>query len=204
MKKSILTTLITTTMLATTATAFAYGNKGQGKGMMMDNMSADDIKARIERRVSANPNLKVIDFEEKDGKYHYKIVTKDDSLVKEVMLDPKNPTRGGMMGLGASAEPMTMDQVKSFLEGHLQMMGNENIKLGEVTQDGGMIKATIVTKDNSLVKELSIDPSDPHGNMYGLMKDGKHHMKGKGHGKDKKHHGKKMKDSMQNNKANNN
>ncbi len=95
MKKSILTALITTTMLATTATAFAYGNKGQGKGMMMDNMSADDIKARIERRISANPNLKVIDFEEKDGKYHYKIVTKDGALVKEDVFDPKAPSKKG-------------------------------------------------------------------------------------------------------------
>lgn len=169
MKKSILTALVTTTILATSATAFAYG-KGQnrGQGMMMSNLSADEIKARVEARISVNPNLKVADFEEKDGKYHYKIVTKDDSLVKEVTLDPQNPQRGGMMGFNNPSEPMTVEQVQSFLEGHLQMMGNENIKLGKVTQDGDMIKATIVTKDDSLVRELSIDPSNPRGVMAGL------------------------------------
>lgn len=84
MKKLILTTLIATTTFATTA--FAAGHK-QDK---MARLSADDIKARIEKRISQNPDWHLGEFTEKDGKYHYTIVDKDGSLVKEEVLDPKN------------------------------------------------------------------------------------------------------------------
>lgn len=58
-----------------------------------------------------------------------------------------------------AARDLTIADVKSYLEQRLMQLGNANLKLGPV-QDGedGRITADIVTKDDSLVQRLSIDP----------------------------------------------
>lgn len=172
-KLTLLATLVTATALTTAA--FAMPGKN-----MKGEMSMEDFKTRMEQHVSQNPNLKMGEIEEKDGMFHAKIFTKDDSLVKEVSFDPKNPK--GFMHGGDRKTPLTVEQVKAMLDTHLMMMENDNLKIGEVTEEANMIKATIVTKDGSLVKELSIDPASPRMGMHmlsggifgkgGMMKDG--------------------------------
>ncbi len=175
MKKS---TLLATLAAATALTTAAFAMPGKN---MKSEMSMEGFKTRMEQHVAQNPNLKLGEVEEKDGMFHVKIFTKDDSLVKEINFDPKNP-KSFMHGENRKT-PLTMDQVKAMLEMHLVMMENDNLKLGEVTEENDMIKATIITKDGSLVKELSIAPSSPRKGMHmlsGGVFGGKSMMKGKG------------------------
>jgi len=54
---------------------------------------------------------------------------------------------------------LTTDRVKDIMEGKLAWMGNENLKVGDVTTDkDGKIIAKLVTKDNSLVETFVVDP----------------------------------------------
>ncbi len=76
----------------------------------------------------------------------------------------------GMMGYGPGAqgdcpfnkasldEDLTVESVTKFLEQRLSHMGNERLKVGEVTaKDDDTIVAEIVTVDGSLVQKLEFD-----------------------------------------------
>ena len=76
----------------------------------------------------------------------------------------------GMMGYGAGGqggcpfhqaaftEELTVESVTKFLEQRLSHMGNERLKVGEVTtKDDETIVAEIVTVDGSLVQKLEFD-----------------------------------------------
>ncbi len=85
-------------------------------GMMQGEVTAETLQEFMGAHLAQNPNLKMTEVTEKDGMFHFNIVTKDDSLVKEVVVDPKNPRgsmrgmmmMGGMMNGNMSAENMPM------------------------------------------------------------------------------------------------
>ncbi|NVK18914.1 MAG: hypothetical protein HWE30_09480 [Methylocystaceae bacterium] len=54
---------------------------------------------------------------------------------------------------------LTTDRVKEIMEGKIAWMGNDNLKVGDVTTNSdGKIIAQLVTKDNSLVETFVVDP----------------------------------------------
>jgi hypothetical protein len=58
----------------------------------------------------------------------------------------------------ALAEPLTIDDVRTNMEQHLKLRGNDRLKVGQVTElDDKTIVAEIVTVDDSLVKKVQID-----------------------------------------------
>ncbi|WP_299733523.1 hypothetical protein [uncultured Endozoicomonas sp.] len=50
----------------------------------------------------------------------------------------------------------TAEEIRTLNEARLIMQGNDNVQLGEVTATDNGYKVTIVTKDNSLVKEMEL------------------------------------------------
>ncbi len=92
------------------------GKGGMMQGMMQGEMTAEKLQEFMGAHLAQNPNLKITEVTEKDGMFHFNIVTKDDSLVKEVVVDPKNPRgsmrgmmmMGGMMNGNMSAQDMPM------------------------------------------------------------------------------------------------
>tara|TARA_R110002072_G_scaffold193703_1_gene350864 strand:+ start:553 stop:987 length:435 start_codon:yes stop_codon:yes gene_type:complete len=81
---------------------------------------------------------------------------------------PAGGMGGGGMGRhgawGAERETaLTLDQVRTLSEAYLIMRGNENLKVGQVTaKDGNVALVQIVTKDDSLVKEVEINTMTGH------------------------------------------
>lgn len=83
--------------------------------------------------------------------------------------------KGGMMGFhgkgfkhhaeqhnedGTLINPLTVERVQAIMAGRLAWQGNPNLKVGSVAQnDAGQIIASIVTQDDSLVKQFQIDPA---------------------------------------------
>jgi len=58
----------------------------------------------------------------------------------------------------ALAQPLTVDDVRTNMEQHLKLRGNDRLKVGQVTElDDKTIVAEIVTVDDSLVKKVQID-----------------------------------------------
>jgi hypothetical protein len=67
----------------------------------------------------------------------------------------------GMMGHKHNPEEMlerelSKDQVRTLVEARLIMKGNENLKVGKVSSSRDGFKVDIVTRDDSLVKELEL------------------------------------------------
>ena len=67
----------------------------------------------------------------------------------------------GMMGHKHNPEEMlerelSKDQVRTLVEARLIMKGNENLKVGKVSSNRDGFTVDIVTRDDSLVKELSL------------------------------------------------
>ena len=61
-------------------------------------------------------------------------------------------------GAGALTTPLTIDDVRANLTQHLEMRGNDRLKVGNVTENAtGTITAEIVTVDDSLVRKIEID-----------------------------------------------
>ncbi len=59
---------------------------------------------------------------------------------------------------------LTVEKVKSVLEGRLAWHGNDRLKVGKVVEkDAKTITAEIVTVDNSLVQTLTIDKATGQG-----------------------------------------
>lgn len=51
---------------------------------------------------------------------------------------------------------LSKDQIRTLVEARLIMKGNENLKVGKVSSSRGGFKVDIVTRDDSLVKELAL------------------------------------------------
>ncbi len=185
MKKLLLATLVSATTLSTATFALAYPMQGGGYGgcgncgmqaemncMQNDQFepTVESITQRVEQRLAmrGNQNIKLDSVTEKDGKFIVRITTLDGDLVNERIIDPNNPQPGYM-----NAEPLTLDRAKEFIEGHLAMRGNPNIKLGEIKEKDGLFVATITTKKGSLVNEITIDPQNPHGSFMQNGRGGK-------------------------------
>lgn len=71
------------------------------------------------------------------------------------MMGGGGPGWGG--GPGMWAGPATTESVTQHVQRHLQMMGNDRLKLGKVSEQGDSIVAEIVTQDGSLVDRLAFD-----------------------------------------------
>jgi|GEM_PF-5809107 len=54
------------------------------------------------------------------------------------------------------ASPLTLDDAKAMVEGRLAFMGNPNLKMGDVTDQGSHFEAVIQTQEGSLVDKLII------------------------------------------------
>lgn len=57
-----------------------------------------------------------------------------------------------------SETPLTKEQIETLMEARLIRRGNPNVKLGEVQEVGENFAVTIVTQDNALVRELTLNP----------------------------------------------
>lgn len=71
-----------------------------------------------------------------------------------------SPTGSGNwhnMGFSVSGLILTREQAAQIAQAHLQVLGNPNLKLGEVTEFVPYYEAVIVTKDGSLVEKLLVD-----------------------------------------------
>ncbi len=69
----------------------------------------------------------------------------------------------GMKGRGLghmlAGRDFTVDQIRTLLEAHLIMRGNDRLKVGAIEKkDDGAITAEIVTVDDSLVRKLEFNP----------------------------------------------
>lgn len=58
-----------------------------------------------------------------------------------------------------SDTPLTKEQIETLMEARLIRRGNPNVKLGEVQEVGENFAVTIVTQDNALVRELTLNPT---------------------------------------------
>lgn len=56
-----------------------------------------------------------------------------------------------------TGEPLTLDQAGKLLQNYVLRSGNPNLKAGQTVDTGDVFRATVVTKDGSLVEELEID-----------------------------------------------
>lgn len=186
MKKLLWSTVASIAVLSS-ASAFAAPN--QNKMGANITPTVETITARVEQRLVGNPNLKLDSVTEADGKFTVRIVTQDGSLVEEKIIDPTQ--RGQGRGMMNSDTPLTVERTKEILEGKLAMRGNPNLKLGEITEVDGKIKATIVTQDGSLVNEFDIDPAQPFDAFHQMMGMNNGGMKGQmmGRGKGDNGHG---------------
>jgi hypothetical protein len=68
---------------------------------------------------------------------------------------------GGMGALfGSRVVPtlnLSVDDVRGYLTGQLDRLGNKRLKIGNINADGGFITADIATVDNSLVQRMKVN-----------------------------------------------
>lgn len=85
----------------------------------------------------------------------------------------------GKPGMGMKSQKMqeflnrsyTADEIRTLNEARLIHQGNPNVKVGKVTSTSDGYKVTIVTKDNSLVKELELAKNGMPLERYNRMKE---------------------------------
>ncbi len=163
MRKLLLGSLLSGAMIAATSTAWAYPMMGGNGGF---EPSVEGITQMVEQHLEmrGNKNIKLDSVTEKDGKFVVRITTLDGELVRENVIDPQNQGRPYMQ-----RDPLTKDQAKTIIEGHLTMQGNPNIKLDKIEEKDGKFIAKITTKKGSLVEEITIDPQNPNSSFMGMM-----------------------------------
>jgi len=70
---------------------------------------------------------------------------------------------GGMTALfGSRVVPtlnLSVEDVRGYLTGQLDRLGNKRLKIGNINADGGFITADIATVDNSLVQRMKVNRS---------------------------------------------
>ena len=144
-------------------------------GQPARNLTTNDVKDYVQHWIdwTGNRHIKVGEVVEKDQRtITADIVTEDKkSLVQRLTID----RRTGMMAAGMGMYgPMTITRqgwqekqpglnlsasdVKTYLDHWVAWTGNRNIKAGHVIEkDERTITADIVTKDNSLVQQFTVD-----------------------------------------------
>ena len=61
-----------------------------------------------------------------------------------------------------SKQKLNKQQIETLVEAKLIRRGNPNVKLGKVTEVGENFAVTIVTQDDALVRELTLNPAGFH------------------------------------------
>lgn len=77
----------------------------------------------------------------------------------------------GFMG-GQRDRDLTDTEIRTLAEAFLLMRGNDNLKVGAITTlENGNYSVDIVTKDDSLVRNVELDKRSGHpaGHMRGMM-----------------------------------
>ena len=54
---------------------------------------------------------------------------------------------------------LSVEDVRGYLTGQLDRLGNKRLKIGNISADGGFVTADIATVDNSLVQRLKVNRS---------------------------------------------
>ncbi|QRG26792.1 hypothetical protein [Halomonas binhaiensis] len=75
-----------------------------------------------------------------------------------MMMGPNMGGQEGYHGRMVAPQALTVDDVRTMFESHLEWQGNPRLKLGDVEEkDENTIVADIVTVDDSLVQRLEVD-----------------------------------------------
>ncbi len=80
----------------------------------------------------------------------------------------------GMKGMHVKEQmdrSYSADEIRTLNEARLIMQGNPNVKVGNVTSTKDGYKVTIVTKDDSLVKEVELAKNGMQLERYNLIKE---------------------------------
>ena len=77
---------------------------------------------------------------------------------------------GGHKMMAQLDRELTTDQVRTLQEARLIFVNNPNIKIGDVKPTSTGFTATIVTKDNSLVEELTLAKNGMKQDRYDMIK----------------------------------
>lgn len=81
----------------------------------------------------------------------------------------------GLQGLGMGGKinrkemlerEFSRDEIRTLMEARLLLKGNENLKVGKISDAKNGYTVTIVTQDNSLVKELELANNGMPKDMY--------------------------------------
>ena len=68
------------------------------------------------------------------------------------------PMMGGWGGMQVLRRDLTADEVKHMMEHRLAWSGNQNVKLGNVSEkEGDVIEVEITDKDGKVVQKLKVD-----------------------------------------------
>lgn len=85
----------------------------------------------------------------------------------------KHHAFGGGFSMGGKMNKKEMferefsaDQIRTLMEARLLMKGNENLKVGKIASAGDGYTVSIVTQDDSLVKELNLAANGMPQEMY--------------------------------------
>lgn len=94
---------------------------------------------------------------------------------KHHAMDMKGKRHGPrMMGFAKTPESLerelTKEQIHTLMEARLIMKGNDNVKLGTITDSEDGFEVTIVTQDDSLVKTVSLAKNGMPQRMYNRIK----------------------------------
>ena len=74
------------------------------------------------------------------------------------MMGGQMPMMGGWGGMQVLRRDLTADEVKHMMEHRLAWSGNQNVKLGNVSEkEGDVIEVEITDKDGKVVQKLKVD-----------------------------------------------
>ena len=74
------------------------------------------------------------------------------------MMGSQMPMMGGWGGMQVLRRDLTADEVKHMMEHRLAWSGNQNVKLGNVSEkEGDVIEVEITDKDGKVVQKLKVD-----------------------------------------------
>ena len=74
------------------------------------------------------------------------------------MMGSQMPMMGGWGGMQVLRRDLTADEVKHMMQHRLAWSGNQNVKLGNVSEkEGDVIEVEITDKDGKVVQKLKVD-----------------------------------------------
>ena len=79
-------------------------------------------------------------------------------MIGSGMMGSQMPMMGGWGGMQVLRRDLTADEVKHMMEHRLAWSGNQNVKLGNVSEkEGDVIEVEITDKDGKVVQKLKVD-----------------------------------------------